>query len=315
VSGAARRARALLGGLAVAAALALACDRAGLPRLAALDGEPWLDAAAPSVPGAGGAPASTDARGAPASPDARGGAGTSGASAAAPSVAGAPASRAPASSDARSPEAAAATPPAGPRPGARAEPSPASDGLPRDATAWAAAGRVVALERNGVVEVRDVSGALVSVVPGARPTLSADGRFLLVRDAPAPGALASAGAVHDLATGKVYPIPGEVAGAPAWSPERDAIALALKVEGAVDLYLLRLPGHDATAEPRLHRLTQRGGAEPRWVGRRRLTYVAPRADGGYGLFIRDAGGLGPERPFWEEDRSAEPPPPRPTAQA
>ncbi|HVY60857.1 MAG TPA: hypothetical protein VHF22_04355, partial [Planctomycetota bacterium] len=163
------------------------------------------------------------------------------------------------------------------------------------------AGRVVALERpSGTIEVRDISGAVLMTFPGTRPELSGSGRFLL----------SGGTAIHDLQRKQVYPVPGTLVGEARWSPRRDAVALTLSIGGETDVYLFTLDG----AEPRLHRLTKGGGGAPRWVGRGRLVYQAPRASGGFGLFVRDAGGLGPERPFWDEAPDVDATP-RPAAQA
>src|SRR5436305_14454654 len=50
---------------------------------------------------------------------------------------------------------------------------------PAEAAAWAAAGHVVALETDGRIELHDLSGGAVRTIPGTRPELSGDGRWLL----------------------------------------------------------------------------------------------------------------------------------------
>jgi hypothetical protein len=122
--------------------------------------------------------------------------------------------------------------------------------------------------------------------------------------------LARAGGVFfvDLATGAEIRLPGVLA-APAelrFSPRGDRVALSLRVGPTSDVYLLDLTQADG---PRLHRLTLHGGGDPRWLGRgERLLYQAPDGAGGFGLFVRDEGGLGPARDFWNET-----PAPRPIA--
>jgi hypothetical protein len=191
-------------------------------------------------------------------------------------------------------------------PGPAASPGPAARaplGLPGDAASWSGLGTLVALEREGRVEVRDLArgGAVVAEARGARPRLAGGGRALVV-ERPL--------VVHDLGARRAYPLPGRPVGEPVLSPRGDALAVALDTGGAIDVYLVTLGG----GEPRLHRLTGRGGAAPRWLAQGRLLYEAAREDGGFGLFVRGDGGLGRERPFWDDagpEELPEPPAPPP----
>ena len=104
----------------------------------------------------------------------------------------------------------------------------------------------------------------------------------------------------DLVTGSELRLPGMLPAGEQmrFSPRGDRVALALKVEGKSDVYLLDLSHRDG---PRLHRLTLTGGGDPRWLGAgERLLYQAPDGAGGSGVFVRDEGGLGPALPFWDE---------------
>jgi hypothetical protein len=171
--------------------------------------------------------------------------------------------------------------------------------LPDDAAAWSGTGAIVALERDGAIEVRDLSrgGAVTARIAGSAPQVLRAGRFLL----------ASGHVVHDLVARRSYPLPGAPVGAAHISPDGGAVAVALEVGDSIDVFLVELRDD----EPRLHRLTRRGGGSPRWLSGGRLLYEAAREDGGFGLFLRGQAGLGRERPFWETPDIV--PPPQPVA--
>lgn len=147
-----------------------------------------------------------------------------------------------------------------PGPSGAEDAAPAVAALPGDADSWSASGAVAVLDRGGHIEVWDVRA------------------------------------------GRSFPLPGRAAAplrdAVHWSPAGDRFALELRVAGgAADIWVVET-GHD---EPRLHRLTFAGGAAPRWIaGGRRLIYEGPVRGGGTGLLMREEGGLGPERAYWDE---------------
>jgi len=201
----------------------------------------------------------------------------------------------------------AVAPSPAPSPAAGAAMTPgAMSAIPVDAIAWSGAGSIVALERGGRIEVHDLSkgGVVIAKLEGAAPILLRMGRFLL----------ASGRVLHDLIERRAFPLPGTPVGEPRVSPDGGAVAIALESQGKVDVFLVDLHGD----EPRLHQLTKRGGASPRWIPGGRLLYEAAREDGGFGLFYRSELGLDRERPFWD-DPAPEPapaaPPPPPAVQA
>ncbi len=181
---------------------------------------------------------------------------------------------------------------------------------------WDLRGATLAVERRGAVEVHRLAqaGTGAGVTPGApaaaaaaprrfagrRPRLSPDGEMVAL-ERPVGGPGESAVVVVDAARGTEIVLPGFAAGELHWSPDGGRLAVVLRVGQHANVFVFDV------ARTSLYQITESGGGSPRWLGQgSRLIYEAPRREGGFGLFVRDRGGLGAARLFWDEPGTPSP---------